>query len=68
MNPNGGVKAFNYFKGWDEDGFNVSTIFDVSWGKLETGEKAFSLPEYFDANKGDLFIGYAEPVKYFENC
>jgi hypothetical protein len=64
LNPTRGNTAFTFFKGWNKTGFDVSVITDIAWFNFNPKEaKAFSLPQYLIPEKGDLFIGYAEPVK-----
>ena len=64
LNPDRGAKAFSYFNEWDEDGFNVSFISDMSLSGFDPkNAKAFSFPKYLDPDRGDLFIIYSEPVK-----
>lgn len=64
LNPDRGAKAFTYFEGWNEEGFNITPITDISWTGFDPEDKeVFSLPEYLQLEKGDLFIAYAEPTR-----
>lgn len=64
LNPARGVSAFLYFKGWEEEGFNISRIYDVSRIlDVAVDTEVFSFPKYLDPDRGDLFIAYAEPVR-----
>lgn len=54
--------AFSYFKEWNDTGFFIDYNKEFLRINLENVQ-AFILPRYLDVEKGDLFIGYAEPVK-----
>jgi hypothetical protein len=64
LNPSRGAQAFTYFNEWNDEGFNISFAKDIiGIGFNPDTEKIFSLPRYMDPDKGDLFIGYSEPVR-----
>ena len=63
LNPSRGPTAFNYIKGWNDTGFSVDKILDISWSKVYTDKTAFSFPKYFLPERGDLFFAYSEPIK-----
>jgi hypothetical protein len=60
--PKSEHKAFNYFKDWSEKGFGVTYDKKWTWSGLPDDAKSFSFPKYFSVDKGDLFIGYSEPI------
>lgn len=77
LNPNDGVKAFEYFGGWKDEGFSVKfsgsdtlILGLINIGSTEFDPKSheiFYLPTYMDVEKGDLFVMYAEPNKELDD-
>ena len=73
LNPKDGVKAFEYFGGWRDEGFDVEFsgsdtlifgLFNVGSTEFDPKDhEIFYLPSYMDTEKGDLFVMYAEPNK-----
>ena len=64
LNPGRDINAFLYFKGWEDDGFNITRLYDVSRIiDAPADTEVFSFPKYLYPERGDLFITYVEPVR-----
>jgi hypothetical protein len=67
LNPLNGAKAFMYFNGWSETGFEITPYNAWTWGGgitkgIPDDARGFRFPKYLDPNKGDLYVLYVEPA------